>query len=98
MKRWAKVWGLGLGISLVACGNDPEPAQETPLPATWAWVAHSPAAALLSVHGTSERDVWMSGADDGQGPLVLHWDGQEWQREMTGTRGDLWWVHATQEG
>lgn len=98
MKRWAKAWGLGLGISMVACGNDPEPAQETPLPATWAWVAHSPAAALLSVHGTSERDVWMSGADDGQGPLVLHWDGQDWQREMTGTRGDLWWVHATQEG
>ncbi|HET7542271.1 MAG TPA: vanadium-dependent haloperoxidase [Polyangiaceae bacterium] len=64
----------------------------------WSWVAKSDAAALLSVHGTSESDVWIAGADDGQGPVVLHFDGQEWQRRDTGAKGDLWWVNATPQG
>jgi hypothetical protein len=99
MTRATHIWSLGLWLSLAACSDgDPSAEKPTPLPETWAWVAHSPAAALLSVHGTSDKDVWMSGADDGQGPLVLHWDGEEWQRQATGTRGDLWWVHATEQG
>lgn len=49
---------------------------------------------LLSVSGTSARDVWVVGSDAGEGPLVLHWDGSSWQRRASGTRGDLWWVHA----
>ncbi|HEY3500371.1 MAG TPA: hypothetical protein VGK73_37020, partial [Polyangiaceae bacterium] len=55
-------------------------------------------AALMSVHGTSERDVWSVGADDGAGPLVLHYDGRAWERRAPGASGDLWWVHATPEG
>lgn len=65
---------------------------------TWSWVARSPAAALLSVHGTSDKDVWISGADDGTGPVVLHFDGKAWTREETGRKGDLWWVHALKDG
>lgn len=61
-------------------------------------VEDSSAAALLSVHGRSADDVWLVGADDGQGPLALHWDGQSWERRATGTRGDLWWVHAIEGG
>jgi photosystem II stability/assembly factor-like uncharacterized protein len=65
---------------------------------SWAWAAKSPAAALLSVHGTAANDVWIAGADDGTGPVVLHFDGTTWEREQTGLRGELWWVHATAQG
>jgi len=86
---------LGL-LSLVGCSDEP-PASEN-VPQDWAWVAHSQAAALLGVHGTSENDVWLSGADDGRGPVVLHWNGRDWSRAETGVRADLWWVHATSGG
>lgn len=66
--------------------------------ATWSRVERSESAALLSVSGTSENDVWFTGADDGRGPLTLHWDGRAWERRTTGTQGDLWWVHATADG
>ena len=49
-------------------------------------------AALYSAWGTSASDVYMVGADDGSGPLVLHYDGSAWTRLDTGTTGDLWWV------
>jgi hypothetical protein len=48
--------------------------------------------ALLAVGGTASDDVWAVGADRGRGPLVLHYDGDGWQRIATGTRGDLWWI------
>jgi len=67
-------------------------------PLAWSWVAKSDQAALLSVHGTSKSDVWMAGADDGKGPLVLHFDGTSWTRQDTHVRGDLWWVNATPGG
>ena len=57
-------------------------------------VVEAPAAALFAVHGTSAKDVWMVGADDGDGPLVIRFDGSAWQRLDTGVRGDLWWVRA----
>ena len=54
-------------------------------------------AALLSIAGTSAADVYTVGADanDGTGPLVLHYDGQNWQRLTTGASGGLWWVSVT---
>lgn len=99
---------LGVLVSLAACSSrtefvpQPSDAGEDAVDAggvtPWAWVAKSDKAALLSVHGTSARDVWMSGADDGTGPVVLHFDGRGWQRIATGTRGDLWWVYAVEDG
>lgn len=50
------------------------------------------------MHGRSATDVWAVGADKGAGPLVLHYDGTQWERRPTGTRGSLWWVHAAQDG
>jgi hypothetical protein len=38
------------------------------------------------------------GADKGQGPLVLHFDGKSWKEIHTGQRGDLWWVQALPGG
>jgi hypothetical protein len=53
-------------------------------------------AALISVAGTSASDVWTVGADtrDGNGALVLHYDGERWTRERTAVEEDFWWVHV----
>jgi hypothetical protein len=86
---------LGL-IGLVAgCGDGETSGVEA---ASWHFVARAPSAALLSVHGSAEDDVWMVGADDGTGPLVLHFDGRSWERRETGARGDLWWVNVVPGG
>ncbi len=61
-------------------------------------MAQSADSALLSISGTSADDVWAVGADAGDGPLVLHWNGAAWAREQTGVNGDLWWVHALPDG
>jgi hypothetical protein len=81
-------------VALGGCGSD----ASTPRMEQWSLVAESPDAALLSVHGTSAADVWMVGADRGDGPLVLHWDGSSWERKATGLSGDLWWVQAHADG
>jgi hypothetical protein len=51
-------------------------------------------AAMMSVHGTSQSDVWITGAEDSNGPLLLHYDGVAWSRELALPHGDLWWAHA----
>jgi hypothetical protein len=80
-------------LALAACGNRDETVV-TP----WQVVAQSAEAALLSVSGTAADDVWMVGADTGEGPLVLHYDGSVWERKTTGVSADLWWVHALADG
>ncbi|MBP6630283.1 MAG: vanadium-dependent haloperoxidase [Kofleriaceae bacterium] len=50
--------------------------------------------AVLSIGGTSADDVWAVGADKGEGPLVLHYDGTRWNELETGEHAHLWWVHA----
>jgi hypothetical protein len=90
-------WLFAAGVGL-ACGDPhgPEPAQ--PPPEAWAVVSENEGAALLSVSGTAPDDVWLVGADDGTGPLVLHGNGVDWQREQPGVRADLWWVQALSNG
>lgn len=66
---------------LVACGGD-----------EWQVVQQELDGALLSVWGTAADDVWVVGADPGDGPLVLHYDGARWERRDTGHTGTLWWV------
>ncbi|MEO0322788.1 MAG: DUF6851 domain-containing protein [Myxococcota bacterium] len=73
-------------LVLVSCGDDAEPG--------WEVLTEGRPEALLAVSGTAADDVYAVGADQGAGPLVLHWDGAEWSRLTTGTRGALWWVHA----
>jgi hypothetical protein len=68
----------------------PEPA--------WQIVAVHLPSALLSVDGASDKDVFAVGADMGEGPLVLHFDGSAWAELKTGQRGDLWWVHVFPDG
>lgn len=78
---------------VAACGDDP--ARET---TAFEIVVDEVPEALLAVSGTSARDVWAVGADSGRGPVILHYDGNEWDRLESGTRGALWWVHAVPGG
>ena len=88
--------------ALLGCPTEePDPPQPPPTPPpsdAWQVALDAPAAALFSVHGTSNEDVWMVGADDGAGPLVVRFDGTSWQRLETGVHGDLWWVRAFDDG
>ncbi|MEO8903255.1 MAG: vanadium-dependent haloperoxidase [Polyangiaceae bacterium] len=95
-RSFALVW-LALAALLLSGCSDRDHLDLNPK-LTWAWVGKSDAAALLSVHGTAANDVWIAGADDGKGPIVLHYDGSSWERKQTGLHGPLWWVHATTEG
>jgi len=88
---------VALSFTIGACSA---PAEDTPAPVPWQIVEPHLNAALLSVWGTSATDVWAAGADtrDGQGPLVLHFDGSSWTRLPTGQSGDLWWVFGFESG
>ena len=87
---------IAAGIALSGCKKPPPPPHETPR--EWQLLASELPAALLSVSGRSPTDVYVVGADKGQGPLVLHFDGKKWVELHTGTRGDLWWVQALPNG
>ncbi len=65
---------------------------------TWRIVADIPDAALFAVNGTAADDVWVVGADDGAGPVILHFNGAQWTRRDAGVRGDIWWVNAFDDG
>ncbi|WP_224245320.1 DUF6851 domain-containing protein [Hyalangium gracile] len=84
-----------LGVLLSGCDEEKPP---EPTPASWSALAQGRPAALLSITGRSRSDVWAVGADKGSGPEVLHYDGIEWRKLETGHRGDLWWVHAFEQG
>jgi hypothetical protein len=53
--------------------------------------------AILSVRAVSPDDVWLFGADDGDGPTLMSWDGSSWERHDTSDLAghDLWWGQAT---
>jgi uncharacterized protein DUF6851 len=94
--RECRGWLLAalLGVLLSGC-PDPKPPPE---PGPWSLVASDRPEALLSIAGRSRSDIWAVGADRGQGPVVLHFDGTKWEQLATGFRGDLWWVHAFEQG
>ncbi|MEQ1505307.1 MAG: hypothetical protein ABMB14_23955 [Myxococcota bacterium] len=86
-------------LGLSACAGDDtddktSDSGTTPPGEQWTVIGNAdnlPAAALLSIWGKSD-DMFVVGADDGAGPVVLHWDGAAWGRLDTGTTDDLWWV------
>lgn len=79
---------IAIATALGGCGDDSRRER------AWATCGVELREALLSVGGTSDRDVWAVGADKGEGPLVVHYDGQTWSELETGERAHLWWVHA----
>lgn len=79
----ALAWAL---LGAVACGDDGATGwqvEESELPG-----------ALFSVWANTPDDVWAVGADPGDGPVVLRYDGSTWERQTTGATGDLWWVYG----
>ena len=80
-------------VSLGACGKPPTPTPPAPTVA-WEPIFEGLPGALLSITGTSEKDLYAVGADtrDGKGALFLHWDGATWKRIPTSFIGDLWWI------
>jgi hypothetical protein len=58
----------------------------------WTILGEALPGALLSLTGRARDDVWTVGGDDGEGPLVLHLDGETWTRVSPESPGDLWWV------
>lgn len=67
---------------------------------TWEVVLSQLSGGLVSVWGTGADNVWTVGGDpsEGQGPMVLHFDGKQWTRLQTGTTGGLWWVFGFEGG
>src|SRR5579883_76551 len=82
----------------VGCRSSATPPPQAAAAPQWQLLASELPSALLSVSGRSPDDVYAVGADKGQGPLVLHFDGTRWQELHTGQRGDLWWVQALPNG
>jgi hypothetical protein len=88
-----------IGALALVVGACVAPESVSPEPASpWQVVAEELPAALLSVAGRGAADVWAVGADAGDGPWVVHYDGARWTRKRTGDRGDLWWVHPAADG
>jgi hypothetical protein len=99
--RSSYLGGTLVAVALAtACGGGDDSSGgdgETPEPeaASWQLVHEALPSALLSVWGSSTKDVWAVGGDtgDGKGPLVVHFDGESWERVKTGqSEGTLWWV------
>lgn len=94
---------VALGLTVLACG-DGDPARPPPgddggatVDAQWRPVLQELDGALLSVWGTSEKDVWAVGGSLGNGleALVVRFDGTVWRRLQPGKTDSYWWVHGT---
>src|SRR5262245_16250885 len=66
--------------------------------ASWQVVLQHLDGTLLSVWGTSAKDVYAVGGPRGNTPfkaLVMHFDGTQWKRLDANNDGTYWWVHGT---
>ena len=95
---FARLAALAAVVTVACSKTAPSLPQPPPVDPAWQLVATGLPAALLSIDGTSAKDVYAVGADKGSGPLVVHFDGTKWEQLQTGQHGDLWWVHAFADG
>lgn len=79
---------LLVALAFTACDDGDDP----PSDPGWTFAFEGLDAALFSIWGTAADDVWVVGADPGDGPYALRYDGATWTRLATGATGDLWWV------
>ena len=76
----------------------PDVATDTSPPApAWTPVLQALDGALLSMWGTSEKDIWTVGGSLGNGgpTLALHFDGTTWKNIPAGGPQTFWWVNGT---
>ena len=79
---------LALALLVIAgCGS--EDAASVDDSVRWRRVFDQLPGALISVSGTSEKDVWTVGGDPGTGATVLHFDGKAWVREKIERQRDM---------
>jgi hypothetical protein len=97
MRRAVFAFVLVATLAVLAGCTKPSPAP-APAQKQWQLLASELPSALLSVSGRSPADMYAVGADEGHGPLVLHFDGSRWQELHTGQSADLWWVHVFPDG
>lgn len=76
-------------VALLLLAGCPQPPGDD---ATWEIVHKGLPGAFMSVWGSAADDVWVVGADAGEGPAVKHWDGAAWTDLDAGSPGHLWWV------
>ncbi len=86
---------LGLGLALGACGDDGGNAGGAP--DEWRVLASGFPEAVLAVDGTSRSNVFVVGANQGQGPLIERYDGTRWERIRFDQDVSLWWVDVVDE-
>ena len=98
---------LGLAWSACAPSHDPpvadagsivDAADAASAPLAWTPVLENLDGALLSIWGTSDRDVWAVGGPLGNAgfdTLVVHYDGSTWKQLPAGGTSTFWWVHGT---
>jgi hypothetical protein len=58
------------------------------LPEPWRYDGNYPTAANL-------RAIWAAGENDGDGGVILHWDGVSWETMETPTQYDIYGIHGT---
>lgn len=88
----------GAGVYSTGCHSSAAPAPQAAAAPQWQLLASELPSALLSVSGRSAEDMYAVGADKGQGPMVLHFDGKHWKQLHTAQSGDLWWVQSLSDG
>ncbi|HEY6727832.1 MAG TPA: hypothetical protein VI197_27555 [Polyangiaceae bacterium] len=96
--RWTVAPWRFLLLSLLPGCSPPAESDTEP---RWRIVAEALPGALFSVTGTAKDDVWVVGADRGDdaGPSIAHFDGSDWETHASGLdAGDLFWVHAFEDG
>ncbi len=104
MKQGLTTWSGRLGnfaaVAVLLALVSGCPTGTPPPQADWNRVLSGLPGGLLSVSGTSATDVIAVGANsnDGRGPLVLHYDGEQWTRLNSGASDDLWWISDRRVG
>lgn len=79
--------------TIAACHHEPTETGDTAVdPRRWEALQEDLPGVLLSINGTSSRDVWTVGANGGGGPEVHRWDGSAWAALDPGVSQNLWWV------
>lgn len=78
-------------LGLAAITGCPAPEPQSPQ-ADWNVVLSGLPGGLLSVSGTASDDVYVVGADSGDGPSIYHYDGTAWTKLNTAASGGLWWI------
>src|SRR5262249_78689 len=81
----------------LACSSPATEPAAAPSPA-WSLVGEDLDSALISVWGSSERDVWAVGSDRGEGPLIEHFDAARFERLDTGATAHLWRAFGLEGG